>query len=177
MGIGFETFLNDKMWETIHGEDFPEKLFTGGDLRKTVTQARDSARKMCKIDEIPCCLVGKGNDELNFRYYTFGGLLVNRAVGLITKQKDFQESDLWLDVHSTIDWKVLPRNPHDYRPIFENMFRPSADQSIFQKMLPEELQVREYTQEWLKDDAIRQVLSRLASSAPVDVSLEDWPFH
>lgn len=177
MGIGFETFLNDKMWETIHGEDFPERLFTGGELRKTVTQARDSARNMCKIDEIPCCAVGKGNDELNFRYYTFGGLLINRALGLITKQKDFQESDLCLDVHSPIDWKVLPSNPHDYRLIFENMFRPSADQSIFQKMLPEELQVREYTQEWLKDDAIRQVLSRLASSAPVDVSLGDWPFH
>ena len=56
------------------------------------------------------------------------------------------------------------------------MFRESEDQSIFQKMLPLELQVREYVQEWLKDDAVRQVLSRLASSTPVEVSLEEWPF-
>jgi ATP-dependent helicase Lhr and Lhr-like helicase len=175
-GIGFETFLNEKMWGMIHENDFPSELLIGDELRKTVTEARDSVRSMCKIREIPYCAVRRGNRELHFRYYTFGGALVNRAVGLITEQEDYEEDDLWLDVHSPIDWKTLPTKPDDYEPIFEKMFRQSADQSIFQLMLPLELQIREYTQEWLKDDAVRQVLSRLASSTPVEISLQNWPF-
>lgn len=176
MGIGFETFLNEKMWGMIHGEDFHEELLVGGELRKTVTEARDAVRTMCKINEIPYCSLEDGDQNVNFRYYTFGGALVNRAVAMITDQQDFEANDLWLDVHSAIDWKGLPTNPEDYEPIFERMFLPSADQSFFQKKLPRELQVREYVQEWLKDDAVRQVLSRLASSNSVEIRLEDWPF-
>lgn len=174
-GIGFETFLNEKMWEMIHGEDFPGNLLVGEELRETVTDARESVRSMCKIDEIPYCFLGGRPKEVKFRYFTFGGKLVNRAVRLITDPEG-KEGDLWLDVHSRIDWKKLPTNPEDYESIFEKMFRQSPDQSIFQLRLPLDLQIREYTQEWLKDDAVRRVLSRLASSTPVEVSLEEWPF-
>ena len=39
----------------------------------------------------------------------------------------------------------------EYESLFESMFHPSSDQSILQQMLPADLQVREYVQEWLKE--------------------------
>ena len=174
-GIVFETFLNQKMWEMIHEEEFSSDELADKDFRKRVMEARESVRRVCKIDQIPYC-VFEYEDSKIYRYYTFAGKRVNRAIALITRQEKPRLDELWLDVQSRINWKKLPRNPEDYEPVFGNMFRKSDDQSIFQLMLPMELQIREYTQEWLKDDAVRQVLSRLASSDSVEVSLQNWPF-
>jgi ATP-dependent Lhr-like helicase len=169
-GLGFETFLNDGMWRIIHSEEFPEKLLSG-DLRKEVVKARKAAQGQCGITDIPYCHAERG-----IRYYTFAGALVNEAVALITEKDDPKFDDHWLWVKSPIDWKSVPTEPAAYQRVFDEMFHPTADQSIFQKMLPTNLQVREYVQEWLKDKAVPKVLVRLAASEPVEVPFGEWPF-
>jgi ATP-dependent Lhr-like helicase len=170
-GIGFETFLNEAMWNLIHAEEFPEKLFDP-QMRERMKQAREDAQILCNVDQIPQC---QGDEGL--LYYTFAGRLVNEAVALITEQENFRVGDHRLQVRTPIDWKSIPTNPADYESVFESMFHPSADQSIFQQMLPADLQVKEYVQEWLKDEAVPRVLKRLAESEPVEIALEDWPFR
>jgi len=102
-------------------------------------------------------------------------MLVNEAVALISGQTDSKAGDHWLQVNEPIDWKSLPTDPADYEPEFESMFHPSMDQSIFQQMLPPDLQVREYVQEWLKDEAVPRGLSRLAAATPVSLPPDVWP--
>ena len=111
-------------------------------------------------------------------YYTFAGALVNEAVALVSGHTDFKAGDHWLEVNTPIEWGSIPTDPAKYEPMFESMFHPSMEQSIFQLMLPPNLQVREYVQEWLKDQSVPRVLSRLASARPVDVPPEEvWPFR
>jgi ATP-dependent helicase Lhr and Lhr-like helicase len=169
-GIGFETFLTDRMWRMIHSDNFPRELLIG-DVKKNLTKAKDTARKLCRPDTIPYC-----RTEGGFRYFTFGGSLVNEAVALFTNQEDFKAEDLALEVSRPIEWKSLPIDPQEYRPVFDRLFKPTMEQTIFQRMLPWELQVQEYVQEWLKDEAIPAVLARLVNSVPVEVSPDKWPF-
>lgn len=169
-GMGFETFLNEAMWSMIHAKEFPEELFVG-ELRMQMKQAREDSQILCDFNQIPQC---QGDPGL--LYYTFAGKLVNEAIALIAQQENFRAGDHWLQVGSPIDWKSIPTDPADYEPVFESMFHPSMDQSIFQQMLPADLQVREYVQEWLKDEAVPRVLKRLAEAEPVEIPLEDWPF-
>ncbi|AFM28237.1 DEAD/DEAH box helicase [Desulfomonile tiedjei] len=169
-GRGFETFLNEAMWGMIHAKEFPDELLEP-QMRERMKQAREDAQILCEFNQIPQCPGDPG-----ILYYTFAGRLVNEAVALITQQENYRVGDHWLQVRSPIDWKSIPTDPADYEPVFESMFHPSMDQSIFQQMLPADLQVREYVQEWLKDEAVPRVLKRLAESEPVEIPLEDWPF-
>jgi len=52
-------------------------------------------------------------------------------------------------------------------PIFDLLSSRSPEQSIYQALLPEELQAREFLQDWLKDETVIRVLARLASSTPI----------
>lgn len=64
--------------------------------------------------------------------------------------------------------------PNTYTPAaFEGvshlLFEPSSEQSIYQQQLPPPLQLCEYLQDWLRDETIPQILSRLIHSTPVKV--------
>ena len=160
----------DRMWRLIHSDHFSEDTLVSS-LRDRFLDARNRARALCRVDEIPYY-------EMNgaISYFTFGGVLVNEALALFTGQSDYKIGDHWLTVNSPIEWERLPTAPQDYETVFERMFRPSSQQSIFQKMLPRDLQVSEYIQEWLNDESIPRVLSRLAAAAPVLVAPTEWTF-
>lgn len=70
---------------------------------------------------------------------------------------------------SSVDWASLPKDPEEYQDIFQQLFEPDADQSYFQKLLPADLEIREFLQPWLKDSATREILDRLANSTPLPV--------
>ncbi len=59
-----------------------------------------------------------------------------------------------------------------FESAFHLLFEQTSDQSIYQAQLPAELQLREYLQEWLRDETIAVVLSRLVNSTPVQVGPE-----
>jgi ATP-dependent Lhr-like helicase len=102
----------------------------------------------------------------------FGGYLVNKAIGLVSQKPGFRADDMYLDVPSLIDWSQVPRTPAGFEPVFHLLFEQTSDQSIYQARLPTALQLREYLQEWLRDDAIATVLNRLVNSTAVEVNSE-----
>ncbi len=162
-GVQTSSFVANRVWELLHSEQFPEYLFSQS-LRRAVGEARTKFRAACATNQIPYVQSPKG-----IRYFTFAGHLVNRAVGLISQKANFNASDASLLVSSPIDWATIPSEPAAYQGVFPLLFEPSSEQSIYQAQLPPELQLREYVEEWLKNQSVADALGRLVSSSPVKI--------
>jgi ATP-dependent Lhr-like helicase len=162
-GVGTDTFVANRVWQLLHAEEFPENLFALS-LRGTMGEARARLRSACAITQIPYVRSADG-----IRYFTFAGYLVNKAVGLISRKASFKAGDASLLVPSPIDWATVPAEPAAYEGVFPLPFQASSEQSLYQALLPPELQLREYFENWLKDQAVSDALQRLASSSPVKV--------
>lgn len=153
----------DRIWRLIHSNELPMDLFTKK-LRRQVGCIMDIIQHSCSENQIPYLASSNG-----IRYYTFAGYIVNRAIGLFSKEHEFEADDLSLLVSDPIDWASIPSRPSGYKNYFHLLFEVSSAQSIYQKQLPPELQEREYLQEWLKDAVIPRILSRLSNSTTVEI--------
>lgn len=162
-GVKADSFVANRVWQLLHAEQFPEDLFAPS-LRRTVGEARAKLRAACAIHQIPYVRSADG-----IRYFTFAGYLVNKAVGLISRKASFKSSDASLLVPSPIDWATIPSQPPAYEGVFPSLFEASSEQSLYQAQLPRELQLREYLEDWLKDQAVAAALLRLVGSSPVAV--------
>jgi ATP-dependent helicase Lhr and Lhr-like helicase len=91
-----------------------------------------------------------------------------KAVGL-SLGNDFKADELTLWSNVTIDWAGIGDTPEAFEAVFPSLFEVSSDLSIYQSMLPLELQLREFLQIWLKDETVRKALLRLRASTSVAV--------
>ncbi len=80
-----------------------------------------------------------------------------------------QTDDISLLVPLPISWRSIPCNQIGYESIFHLLFEASSEQSIYQSLLPPELQLHEFFQEWLKDEATPSILKRLVNSTPLNI--------
>lgn len=157
-GIETDIFISEQVWHFIHSSENADDLLMK-ELRLGVASLREKIKAVCSYNQIPFQRTMDG-----YCYYTFGGYLVNKAIGLASKKVGFKANDLTLLVPSQIDWSTIPRRPIDYQEYFPQLFETSSEQSIFQQLLPIDLQRREYLQEWLKDETISSVLERLCTA-------------
>jgi ATP-dependent Lhr-like helicase len=162
-GIHTDSFVANRVWQLLHADLFPEHLFSQS-LRRSVGEARAKLRGAFAIHQTPYVRSPQG-----VRYFTFAGYLVNKAVGLISRKANFMANDTSLLVPSPIDWTTIPSEPTSYEGVFPLLFEASSGQSLYQAQLPQRLQLREYLEGWLKDQAVADALRRLASSSPVEV--------
>ena len=159
-----DAFVADRTWKIIHSPDGLLGLFAG-DLKQQIRRFCDSIRKCCSPEQIP---FERSTDGI--RYFTFGGHLVNKAIGLASRKPGFEADDFSLLVSSPIEWSSIPKQPEDYAQYFHSLFEPSSEQSIYQQQLPRDLQLREYLQDWLKDETVPIILARLSGASAVQVS-------
>jgi ATP-dependent helicase Lhr and Lhr-like helicase len=162
-GIHTDVFIAERIWRLLYSEDFMETLFVG-ELKRQVMGFRETLRKACSQEQIPYHRSING-----IRYFTFGGGLVNKAVGLRSGKPNFQADDFSLLVPSPIEWASIPNKPEDYEEVFHLLFGASSQQSIYQQQLPLDLQRREFLQDWLKHESIPHVLERLSGASTVQV--------
>lgn len=160
---GFDAFLTDRLWTILIGADAPYAVL-GSTMRDRVIQLRDSLIKASDRGVIPCSRASRG-----VTYLTFAGSLVNRAIALITRQPEYDAGDIALTVTESIQWDTIPTDPQEYESVFPLLFEPSVSQTLFQTLLPHPLQLREFIQDWLRDEAIHLVLARLATSIALTV--------
>lgn len=153
----------DSVWQLIHSESMLIDFFSK-ELWKEVKKVISTIRRTFSYEHLPYFRSSDG-----IRYYTFGGYLVNRAVGLFAKKPGFKADDLSLFVSSPVDWDSIPTQPVEYEDFFHLLFEASSSQSFYQKQLPLDLQEREYLQYWLKDPNIPHILTRLARSTPIEI--------
>lgn len=162
-GVGFDGFLADRMWRIFQNEDFQLKELNAT-LRASLDRSRKILGRSSRLDQIPFIRNTEG-----IQYFTFSGHLVNKAIALITNQAEYEADDISLQAASPIEFNSIPGDPKDYHFVFDQLFEPSSHQSLFQTILPLELQRREYFQEWLKDESILAILARLRNSTTVRI--------
>ncbi len=163
-GVQTDSFVANRVWQLLYTDQFPEDLFESS-LRRSVEEGRAKLRKACTVHQIPYFRSAEG-----VRYFTFAGYLVNKAIGLVSRKASFKASDESLLVPSPIDWTTIPSEPTAYEGVFPSLFEASSERSLYQALLPPELQLREYLEDWLKDQAIADALRRLVGSSPVAVA-------
>ncbi|GIV86979.1 MAG: hypothetical protein KatS3mg054_1008 [Chloroflexus sp.] len=171
-GIGMQTdsFVANRVWLLLHSHQFPDELLAPS-LRGRVADARTKLQAACTISQIPYVQSADG-----ICYFTFAGYLVNKAIALSSRTVSFKASDSSLLVPSPIDWATIPSEPAAYEAVFSELFEVSSEQSLYQTLLPPELQIREFLEDWLKNQAVTDVLLRLVCSSPVRVDPESLAF-
>jgi len=169
-GLGFDAFLTDRIWDIIHRDDHLVN-YVAPSWRSAVATARHRVREVCTLSQIPFTRSIDG-----IRYFTFGGYLVNKAVALITRQSDYEIDDISLRTAVPVAWNTIPTAPQAYSAVYSNLFEATSEQSLYQTLLPADLQQLEFLEEWMKDETTAKVLQRLAESEPVQVGLGILPF-
>jgi len=164
-GIGFDAFLSNRMWTIIHSEI--DKKLISEKLYNDWSAFKKRLIDVCNYDQIPYI-----EKEHYYCYLTFGGYLLNKAIALITNQFDFKADDISLKCSLPIDWNSIPSEPKDFEPVFHSLFEMTSNQSLYQTLLPQNLQLQEYLQDWLKDRTIVTVLDRLKKSTAVKVDAD-----
>jgi len=159
----FDSFLSNRMWSLIHSSDPPLHLLSP-QLRQLVEPSLMELREACSLNTIPTLYL-----HGPVQYLTFAGQLVNTAIALIAGQTEFKADDISLSVPQPIRWATVPQEPKQYESIFHLLLEADSDQSIYQTLLPKDLQLTEFLQGWLKDDTIPVVLNRLANSLEREV--------
>jgi len=151
------------MWNIIHSETTDKSLMSEK-LYNDFNSFKKRLINVCKYNQIPYV-----EKDHSYRYYTFGGYLINKAIALITNQFDFTIDDISLRCSIAIDWNLIPVEPKNFEPVFHSLFEMTSNQSLYQTLLPENYQLQEYLQDWLKDRTIVTVLNRLKKSTAVKV--------
>jgi len=165
-GIGFDTFVAEKLWD-VFDSDVPDYGPLGKALVPRVRRLVDAMHGASAGGHIPFSRSGEG-----VTYFTFAGALVNRALALIAAAPESKAGDVALVVPGLIDWSAIRGDPEAYEMHFPSLFQPSTEQSVYQRLLPEQLQAHEFIQEWLKDNSVRTVLRRMASSTPSESGVD-----
>jgi len=157
-GYSTDTFIPNRIWSLLHSNELKKEIFTKL-LQENVFTAKESLEREFSFYQVPFFVTNEG-----YKYFTFAGYYVNKAIALFTEKTNFEADDISILVPSPIEWEKLPCDPIDYKIIFEKLFEITSEQSIFQQKLPMQLQLIEFIQEWLKDHSINDVLLRLTKS-------------
>jgi ATP-dependent Lhr-like helicase len=157
-----DAFLPNRMWRLLCESESPTDTLSR-DLVDEVCALRDYLRGRCTPLQIPCFSQDGGT-----LYFTFAGYLVNKAIGLSTG-KDFKADELTLWASSPIVWANIGDSPEVYEEFSSSLFEASSDLSLYQRILPPDLQLREFLQAWLRDETIPSALHRLKNSTSVVV--------
>lgn len=165
-----DTFIVDRVHNLLLTSPPEIDLFIRS-LREQVSHAIQTYR-----DSIPSASVPFFMHDGTYTYLTFAGAIVNRAIGILAGLEPVAADEWALTVPAAIPWTSLPASPEALEPIAHLVFEANGDQTLYQSMLPAELQLAEATEYWRKDETTRRVLSRLSSAQPVEVdpSIVSW---
>jgi len=163
---GTDPYVLGRVWALLHGGRLPTELL-GASLRQSVRQHTAQLRSCCAAHQVPHRETPNGHV-----YLTYAGAIVNKAVALITGQTAYSAGDVALTTSKPVRWTSLPTEPSDFRPIFAQLFDANPDRSVYQELLPADLQLREESQSWLCDEAIASALERLAEADTVPMPPE-----
>lgn len=158
-GPGVDPFVLTTAWEVMHEQPFDAAVYSRADLSR-IQAVVTSVAATAPYDSIPVCRHPEG-----FSYLTFAGRLVNKAIALVTGQLQFTADETVLTCRQPIQWNAIPTDPTSYESVFGDLVDFGPEQTIYQTLLPTQMQRREALQTWLNDSTIREILERLQASA------------
>jgi ATP-dependent Lhr-like helicase len=159
-GMGIDESVLSAAWDMMHHGVIDLELYAASD-RDRIQALLESVRDLTIGESIPYCLKPEG-----LTYLTFAGRLVNKAIALISGQSDWKATETKLTCGIPIKWSSIPIKPKEYHTIFDDLFQAGGEQTLYQSLLPEDLQREEFLQKWLNDPIIPVQLERLNRGAP-----------
>lgn len=109
----------------------------------------------------------------NFCYLTFGGKLCNLVFCQVLGINELKIDQIGIVSKFPIDFSKLPLSLNDYETIIENLFSSSQIETIFQSILPESIQKKEFFEEWRCNPEITKLIQRLVSATPKEILIKD----
>jgi ATP-dependent Lhr-like helicase len=160
---GVETFLADSLWHWIFDVDQHSSYMEPTEWMR-VSEVIQTIREKVKNFELPFF-----SDSTGTYYFTFAGVTLNQVILSWLGEDAKLCDDIYLKVKKPVNWKTIPKSCAELKNAAEKCFSKTDRQTIFQQMLPLELQREEWLESFLKDhDAVR-VLKRLSESAPISI--------
>lgn len=108
--------------------------------------------------EIPTARVEGG-----YLHVTLAGAVMNRVLAFSQDIRPVKVSDAWLITSTEMDWESLPSDPKAYVAVLGGALNDTGA-SLFQNLLPHDLRLAEYVQQWTCSQGVVEALERLSVS-------------
>lgn len=161
---GLDPFICDRIWTCLHRKDL-EVVDLQKSLRPTIDSLCGRIREATTLDSIPYEHCPGG-----FRYYTFAGSIVNRMICAFIGASKKSAGDFSLVAQPELDWHNLPYQPEGFGDVLDAGLNTSAEQTLYQRLLPNDMQSAEMKERWLRDKSIADILRRLNGAHIVEVT-------
>jgi ATP-dependent helicase Lhr and Lhr-like helicase len=163
---GFDVSLANRMWHSVQEATISADLdvVRPTPFQKEVAEWCTVFRSAIAASQVPYEVISDG-----LRYFTFAGSIVNAAIAVYTHQAQIMVDDLSIVADRAIPWNSIPADPQSFMMTLGRLLQLGGEQSIFQKMLPEQLQHSEAAQLWVRHPAVSEVLQRLSQAEPVQI--------
>lgn len=156
----------NRIYEYLTGRSVNISMF-GKNIRHHISQALKVSSKVFANDIVPTVPIKDG-----FYHITFAGGFCNSVVSKNIGISEPKVNDIGIFAPWIIDFSELNSNLNAYESIVDSLFLPSPSQTIFQSLLPESLQHKEFIEEWLCNSETEKVLERLIKSTAREIPIE-----
>lgn len=148
----------DGIWRMLHNP-VPNLSIFSKPLRTQVAALAETVRNGCTTSDLTFI-----KNEQGVCYFTFAGVLVNKAICLMAEQPDAVIDEWSILVSRPFDWSKISGDPAAYLRFASELVDDPDLLTLFQNKLPRDLLERECLQSWLKNPAIADILTRLSSA-------------
>jgi ATP-dependent Lhr-like helicase len=157
-GLGFSPQVLEEIHRMLSTQDIPRGRMTKGDEVNLMAWVR-SLSDSFGSSRIPEC----GSNGCRW-YITLAGAYINRALAILTGQPRVDCDDFTIRCTVPISFSHLPKRLECVRDVIGPNFSPEAERTIFQDMLPVEIQNEELYDQIVKNPATQRIWERLTRS-------------
>lgn len=159
---GIDVFLANRMWEVLAAGSWDCEAL-GGAMGTKIEALGKAVAGWASRDEIPYIRA-----DGQYHYFTFAGRIVNRTLADALGDDDAEADDLVIKSNRLMCFEKVPAEPNALLESLDRVFEGTSDRSLYQSLLPLELQIEEFRQPWLRDRTVPAVLERVRRSNGVE---------
>lgn len=113
-------------------------------------------------------------DGERYHYLTFAGALLNEVICQWAECRSFDADDFWIRSDEPIRFSRLPSEMKELFPFAKKVNEKYYAPSLFQSILPKDMQNAEAIERWEKSPFFGQTLERLSSAELIEIRQEGF---
>jgi ATP-dependent helicase Lhr and Lhr-like helicase len=166
-----DTIILDKIRGYLTGDVVNEAFLEKTTRDKLLSYLNEIPKNLFNNQSIPVLPV---DDE--YYHITLAGELCNRILGTSLRLSKQKIDNIGILSPALIEFSKISTDLKLYEPFVEEIFRSSTSQTLFQTLLPEDLQRKEFVEEWRCNGDLENTLKRLKESTVtfVDPGTIEW---
>lgn len=163
-------FFADQLWRMITGTE-PFWRDASVEVRERLEKIAYQIRGSCTIASLPWFRTADA-----YIYFTFAGTTLNEALARHLGARVIRNNGFCVELDRPLSPLSFPKDLLSMAPIFRSLFSPSSSQSIFQQLLPVQMQEDEFVSAHLGDEDATSCIQRLSRSELVEISPAHFTF-